>query len=212
MTHNNDMPKRNVIKQYADHSFYHIYSRGVAKQPVFKDGEDYEVFLNLCKRYLSKLEAKNPTRHSYPNYSQTIQLLCYSLMPNHFHLLVYQSDENDAITKFMRSLLTSYSMFFNKKYQRVGPVFQSRYLASLIDSDQYLAHISRYIHLNPPDWQKNTYSSIAYYYGKKQSDWVKSRQILDLFDNNPKKYMDFLHDYKDHKKILDELKWELANS
>lgn len=210
MTHNKDMPRKNIIKRYAPQSYYHIYSRGVAKQPIFNSEEDYTVFISLFKRYLSKKEVKSTTRHTYPSYDNRVELLSYCLMPNHIHLLVYQEDER-AIIDFMRSLMTSYSMYFNKTNKRVGPIFQSRYLASLIDAQNYLEHISRYIHLNPRDWKSSKKTSIDFYLGKRHADWILPGRILDLF-NSTDDYLKFLEDYEDQKKILDDLKWELAHS
>lgn len=204
------MPGRNIIKQYAPESYYHIYSRGVNKLPIFFNEKDYDVFVSLFKRYLSDSQPKNTLRHIYPNYSDRLELLAYALMPNHIHLFIYQKDEC-AIKDFMRSLLTSYSMYFNKVNKRVGPVFQSRYRASLISDDSYLQHISRYIHLNPLDWSKSNKSSLDFYTNKRQADWIKPAKILQLFDNS-NDYIRFLEDYEGHKQMLDELKWELANT
>lgn len=211
MTHNGDMPKRNAIKQYVSQSYYHIYTRGVAKEPIFNSEEDYTVFVSLLKRYLSKETPKSPTRHAYPSYNNQLSLLAYCLMPNHFHLLVYQEDER-AITDFMRSLMTSYSMYFNRVNKRVGPVFQSRYLASLVDSQSYLEHISRYIHLNPKDWKTTNKTSLDFYLNKRSADWIDTTKIMEIFDNDVKKYKTFLEDHQAHKKILDDLKWELADT
>jgi hypothetical protein len=94
----------------------------------------------------------------------------------------------------MRSLLTSYSMYFNKRYRRQGPVFQSTYLASRIDSDEYLYHISRYIHLNPSNWETTQDSSINYYRGDRRADWIKPSPILELFPSF-ESYIEFLQDY-----------------
>lgn len=203
------MPGRNVVKQYAEESYYHVYSRGVAKQTIFNDEDDYLVFLSLFKRYLSKEPQKTNTRHTYPNYRDRVELLCYALMPNHIHLLIYQKD-NHAIVDLLRSVMTSYSMYYNKKNKRVGPVFQSRYRASRIDTDSYLEHISRYIHLNPKDWEKSDKTSLKYYKGGQYADWVKPKKILDIFKDNDE-YMEFLHDHEDHKQMLEEIKWELAD-
>lgn len=93
----------------------------------------------------------------------------------------------------MRRVLTSYSMYFNKKESRVGPLFQSRYLASRIDGDTYLHHISRYIHRNPVLWSEYPYSSLRYYRGDAHADWVKPAAILELFDNT-ERYLDFVAD------------------
>ncbi|MGH7195649.1 MAG: transposase [Candidatus Saccharimonadales bacterium] len=203
------MPGKNIIKQYVAESYYHIYSRGVNKLPTFLSEDDYTVFVSLFKRYLSVDNPKNLSRHKYPNYHNQLELLAYALMPNHLHLFVYQSHEF-AIREFMRSLLTSYSMYFNKTYKRVGPVFQSRYRASRITDDAYLQHISRYIHLNPRDWQSSNKTSLDFYTGKRQADWAMPDRILELFDGR-QDYLNFVKDYEGQKQILDELKWELAN-
>lgn len=202
------MPGKNIVKEYVPQSYYHVYSRGVNKQATFLSQADYEVFLGLFKRYLSKEQPKNLSRHTYPNYSERLELLSFALMPNHIHLLVYQEDER-AITEFMRSVMTSYSMYFNKTHKRVGPVFQSRYRASRVDQHNYLEHISRYIHLNPKEWKESPYSSVKYFQGRARAEWLKTKKIIELFGTHDK-YMEFLEDYEDHKKMLDEIKWELA--
>lgn len=198
------------MKQYADESFYHVYTRGVAKQKVFLDAQDYGYFLGLFKRYLSMQPAKSAARIEYPWYSPRIDLIAYCLMPNHIHLLVYQQDAS-AMQDLLRSIMTSYAMYFNKRYKRVGPIFQSRYKASLIDRDNYLDHISRYIHLNPTNWQQYEYSSLPYYLRQKNAEWLKPETILSTFKKSPELYLVFLKDYKEQKAMLDELKWELAN-
>lgn len=203
------MPSRNIVKQYIEDSYYHIYSRGVDKQKVFLDPLDYLYFLGLFKRYLSDKPEKSTARVVYKHFSKEIDLVAYCLMPNHIHLLIHQRDK-DSIARFMQSVMTSYSMYFNKRHDRVGPVFQSRYLASLVDQDGYLHHISRYIHLNPKDWQKYEYSSLPYYLGDRSAQWINPQPILELFDSNPQKYLSFVQDYEDQKNVLDELKWELA--
>ena len=188
------MPKRNLIKEYASDTYYHIYSRGINKNKVFLDDDDKTVFCSLLKRYLSPETTKDYKRHLYNNFYDKIDLLAYTLMPNHFHLLIYQKDDERAIAEFMRSLMTSYGMYFNKKYRRQGPVFQSNYLASRIDSDGYLDHISRYIHLNPADWETTTDSSIDFYSGRRKADWIKPSVILDMFSSF-ESYIEFLYDY-----------------
>jgi len=205
-----NMPSKNVVKQYNDESYYHIYSRGVGKELVFRESIDYKYFLGLFKRYLSSENIKNGGRIDYPKFDD-FKLISFCLMPTHIHLLIYQKDR-DTITKFMRSLMTSYSMYINKKYKRSGPLFQSNYKASLIDQESYLHHISRYIHLNPQKWRNYPYSSLAYVMKEKQADWIDTQPILDLFDNKIYKYLRFVEDYEDQKTMLDELKWELANS
>jgi putative transposase len=101
-------------------------------------------------------------------------------------------------------------MYFNKKYKRVGGLFQDAYKARYIDSDEYLQHISRYIHLNPTEWTTWDFSSLDYYKGNKVSSWINHRRILELFRDS-EEYLSFLADYVDYKRSLDEIKHQLAD-
>jgi putative transposase len=205
------MPVRNIVKQYASNTYYHVYSRGVAKQKVFLDEDDFAVFLGILRRYLSTVErSQQINRVAYRNYTNDIDLACFCLMSNHIHMVIYQKDDERAMTSFMRSVMTSYSMYFNKKYKRVGPVFQSRYLASRIADDVYLQHISRYIHLNPSDWRTYSFSSLPYYTGEKFADWVKPGLVLEVAGGK-QKYLTFVEDHEEYKHEVDELMYELAD-
>jgi putative transposase len=203
------MPSRNVVKQDAPESFYHLYARGINRQKIFRDQADFVKFLQLFERYLSLQETKSSAGVSFPNYYNRLELLAFCLMPNHFHLLIYQRQPG-VMSQFMRSLLTSYSMYFNKKYKRTGPLFESRYKASLISDDAYLEHISRYIHLNPRNWQTYEYSSLPYYLHQISDEWIRPGHILSQFVT-PAEYVQFMEDYVRHKEMLDILKHELAD-
>lgn len=203
------MPSRNIIKEFAPSQYYHLYNRGVEKRDIFLDPQDYTVFLGLLKKYLSGKKTPN-NRHKFDELSKELQLLAYCLMPNHFHLFVYQTS-SDAVTRLMRRITTGYVMYFNDKYNRVGGLFQGRYKASLINADDYLHHISRYIHLNPANYQTWPYSSFKYYRGDKKAKWLATDHILGLFNYDPEQYLNFLSDYEDSKMELDSLKWQLAN-
>lgn len=204
------MPSRNVLKEYAPDSYYHIYNRGVNKRLIFSDNKDYTVFLSLLKRYLSKQPCLNKVGGEYPHYYEKIELLAFCLMPNHFHLLVYQHSEEQAIARFLQSVCTAYTMYFNKKNERVGPLFQGRFRASKISSDNYLQHISRYIHLNPVDYKKYEWSSLPYYLQNHKAEWLVPKRIREIFEND--NYSAFLEDYEDYRRSLEEIKYELANS
>ena len=204
------MPTRNTVKQYAEDQYYHIYSRGVAKQTIFFDERDFSQFLGILKRYLSDKPEQSSARVNYPWYAPRLDLLAFCLMPNHVHLLVFQRDKT-AIIDLMRSVMTSYSMYFNKRYRRVGHVFESRYKASLINQQSYLEHISRYIHLNPYEWEEYPYSSLKYYLGKARAEWIKPTKILELFPSE-EQYLEFVRDYEGHKQMLDEIHWDLADN
>ncbi len=120
------------LRQFQPNIPYHIYNRGNRKSNIFLDVKDYLRFMKRLKEYKEQFE---------------IDLLCYCLMPNHFHLLL-MSQGDEAITKFMLTLCTSYSKYFNIKHELVGRLFQERFRAKLVETDEYLLHLSRYIHLN----------------------------------------------------------------
>lgn len=84
-----------------------------------------------------------------------------------------------------------------------------RFKASMINQDAYLEHISRYIHLNPPNYRNYEWSSLPYYLGNKQAGWVKPGRILELFVDDD--YASFVADYEGNKRMLDTLKEDLAD-
>lgn len=192
------MPRRNTVKQFVEDSFYHIYNIGLDKRTIFCDDHDYKTFLYILKRYLKRvepLEGFNPKKiPPQETLWREIQLVAYCLMPNHFHLLVKQFTK-DAITKLMRRISTNFVMYFNERYERSGPLFQSIYKAVLIDSDPYLLHITRYVHTNSKDlgpeslnleqnwtsFKNYPYSSYLDYLGQRQTDWIHPEEILKLF-------------------------------
>lgn len=138
--------------------------------------------------------------------------MTYSLIPNHFHLLLKQKPAY-AIEKFMRSLATKYVQYFNKRYQRIGPLFQDTYKAVLVKTDEQLLHLSRYIHLNPT---KKSYSSYLEYLGKRKSNWIHPEEILSFFKTTQKtdfkdilSYQSFVEDYQQTpKEILGKITLE----
>lgn len=205
------MPARNSRKIYDVDSYYHVYNRGVNKRSIFKSEDDYVYFLGLLKRYLDPgSESKDKDRFGriYPSYADEIKLRAFCLMPNHFHLLLFQY-QADSLKKFMNSLSIAYTMYFNKKYKRVGPLFQDRYKASIIQSQSYLEHISRYIHLNPDEYLTWKFSSLQYYRGEANVGWVDQQPILDIFGGSS--YLEFLADYEGHREMLKEIKHTLAD-
>jgi REP element-mobilizing transposase RayT len=203
------MPARNIVKQYVEDGYYHVYSRGINKQRIFLDKQDYEVFLSLFKRYLSDEPQNDSKKRPYPNFHDEVTLLAYCLMSNHFHAFVLQNNP-EAIKELFKSVITAYSTYFNKKYDRQGPVFQSRYKASLILNDAYFEHISRYIHLNPENYEEYPYSSYQFYLGKKHASWVNPASIMDSF-TSVKDYERFVADHEGYKETQESLKAELAN-
>ena len=202
------MPAKNSIKTYIANGYYHIYNRGVEKRIIFLDQQDYSVFLSYLKEYLlPKNEKKLHERLSDPqispkekdkvlkllrmnNFAGEITLLAYCLMPNHFHFFVKQK-EAESIDRFVQSLATRYTAYFNRKYKRVGSLYQGVYKAVLIVSEQHFLHLSRYIHKQALASQGETLRerqpcSYLEYLGRRKSAWIHPEEILSYFDQaNP---------------------------
>jgi len=180
------MPTKHSVKQYETNAYYHLFNRGTRKQKIYLDDQDYSVFLSYLKNYLSPPPPANITipPPRVKNYNLEIKLLSYCLMPNHFHLLIKQSTRR-GIAKFIQSLSTRYSVYFNKKYQLSGSLFQGTYRAVKITSEEQLLHLTRYIHQNPKELTKNIedypYSSLKNYLGQIKQAWVKPNEILSYF-------------------------------
>ncbi len=207
------MPSRNTIKVDVPESYYHVYARGASKQAIFIDQQDYQYFLSLFDRYLSRETRLKGGKEPYPNYREQASLLAFCLMNNHFHLMVYQKEQG-GMSELMRAILTSYSRYFNRRHGRSGSLFESRYKASLIDNDVYLQHISRYIHLNPRYYKRYAYSSYHWYASSStagQPEWIDTRPIRQLFRSGPA-YAAFCEDYVDRRDLLVTIKEHLANT
>lgn len=205
------MPSRNTLKIDIPQTFFHVYARGVNKQPIFYSAHDYLYFIHLMRRYLSPEVIRDKAGTPYQKLNNDIEAMCYCLMPNHFHLLLYQV-RTGAMVRLMRGVMTAYSMYINRTQQRCGPLFESRYKASMIDSDAYLQHVSRYIHLNPRDWREYPYSSLQNYLtDKRLSDWLTTNRIASLFAS-AQEYLAFHEQYEAKKEELDEIKHQLADS
>jgi len=201
------MPAKNSVKTYIANGFYHVYNRGVEKRNIFLDEQDYRVFLSYLKIYLSPLketikntdkninldyEEKNSKIYrlnSLSNFFNKINLISYVLMPNHFHLELQQIGIKD-IENFMRCLITKYTMYFNKRYKRVGPLFQGRYKAVSIFGKERLIDLSNYIHINPIEFlgkgqvlESYSWSSYPAYIGNHQVRWLSKEIVLSNFKN-----------------------------
>lgn len=121
-------------------------------------------------------------------------------MPNHYHLLLRQKSLT-GLTEFIRSISTAYSMYFNKKYKRVGTLFQGIFKATDIREENYLLWVSRYIHRNPPNFQTYPYSSYDDYLGKRKTAWLNTDLLLEFFESKrksrEKNYREFVEDTKE---------------
>ncbi len=136
------MPRRTT--EFRAGYYYHLYNRGVNHEHIFFDAPNYTFFLKQLRHY----------------FQGTVDVAAYCLMPNHYHLLVRLGV--DDLNGVMAPFSISFAKAMNKRYRRVGPLFQGRFASKLVDSDTYLLHLSRYIHLNPVKAGRSTNRSTGF--------------------------------------------------
>ncbi len=197
-------------KNFAPGCYYHIYNRGVDKMAIFKDEQDFNVFFNRLKENLfpnkkvSKLKNKVYRGKSHTPYIRkmlppgSFSLITYCLMPNHFHILIKQNSDV-SVSRLILKVCSSYSKYFNLKYNRVGSLFQDQFKSVLIDSNEYLLWLSAYIHLNPRianlikkdiSWR---WSSYVEYLSINSEKICKNKIILDQL-KDPSSYKKMVED------------------
>lgn len=162
------MPER-IVPLTLD-NYYHIYNRGVNRGLIFFSDRNYQFFIDKMLQHLRP-------------YSE---ILAFCLMPNHFHLLSKVASV-EFVEKGLRPFLLSYAKAINREQDRIGPLFQGRFQANLVEGDDHIIDCARYIHLNPvkanlvisPAQWKN--SSYANYLGKSKNVLVNTSVILSCF-------------------------------
>ena len=182
------MPYRKSI--FARGQYYHLFNRGINKQKIFFSTENYLYFLGLLR--------KNSRRFQ-------ISIIAYCLMPNHYHFLVRQDGEK-SISLFMRSMINSYAQGINKQYNRTGALFENRFKDKLVDKNEYVIHLSRYIHLNPvraglvnkPEgWE---FSNYLEWIGKR-GGILKDEEFITSYFPNPGDYEQFVMEHLSETKV-----------
>lgn len=208
------MPRR--FSPLVNTEFYHLFNRGVEKRTIFTQKWDYKRFIKSL--YYYQFLGPKP---SFSNYSKSdsglfkplpenklVEIICYSLMPNHFHILARQLKDN-GISLFLGQFLNSYTKYFNIKYSRVGALFQGTFKAVRLETNEQLVHLSRYIHLNPvvsglvsnlEKWQWSSYSEYM-----NRPIMCNSAEILNFFPSK-EKYKEFLEAQVDLGTTLEILK------
>ena len=208
-----------------EQSFYHTLNRGVEKRNIFLDKQDHLRFIhNLYE--LNNEDRVETTFHTFKKYPDTavlgnqkqrkmlVDILAFCLMPNHYHLLLSPKIEG-GIPKFMTKINIGYAKYFNKKYKRVGALFQGRYKKVLIADNTHFLHLPFYIHFNPldlsyPEWREDKitdprgaleflksyrWSSHLDYSGIKNFPSVINMEDLQEILGNPKDYKKLTENY-----------------
>ena len=149
---------------FVEGEYYHVYNRGNSKQKIFYDKNDYFHFMNLLVlcNIENNLRAFNLFRKNEIFFDDKtepiVSIGSFCLMPNHFHILITGIKEG-GISKFMQKLATAYVMYYNKKYEHTGGLFEGKFKSEHAGSDKYLKYLFSYINLNPvkliqKDWKK----------------------------------------------------------
>ncbi|MDA3840368.1 MAG: transposase [Patescibacteria group bacterium] len=182
--------------------YYHIYNRGVDKREIFLDKYDYLRFLLGIKEFNQLepigsiyLKQRNDFSHPMTKNEKLVDIIAYSLLPNHYHILVKELVEN-GLSKFMHKVSMGYSRFINEKYKRSGSLFQGSYKLVHIDSENYINYISAYINGNPEihgigKAEKYIWSSYKEYLGERDGIIPKKEDVLKNFSSK-KDYSDYV--------------------
>jgi|SRR3989338_6698862 len=220
--------------QFVENQIYHIFNRGVEKRKVFMGEKDYFRFVHdlyefndedrvynslySFKRKLNKNIIEVEPQYIKKERKLLVDILAFVLMPNHFHLILKQRTEN-GIVKFLQKIGTGYTMYFNKKYERVGSLFQGRFKAVIVLKRAHFIHLPFYLHFNPLELMMNyrgstsidklnflekyRWSSFPDYVGIKNFPSITSREDLLEFFSGTKGYK------KEAIKCLEEKNFQL---
>lgn len=219
------MPGRKI--PLITNQFYHVLNRGISFQPTFTTKRDFQRAIEVMRYYQNKKlplrysqflalsnEKRNQILENLAKEKQfLVDIITFCLMPNHFHFILKQVKE-EGISKFMSNFTNSYTRYLNVKNKRNGPLFQGKFKAIRVETNEQLLHLSRYIHLNPyssyviktpKDLEKYPYSSFLEYLGKSQISFCSKETVLDQFKNT-KSYKKFVFDQADYQRRLEGIK------
>lgn len=147
--------------QFVEGEYYHLYNRGNSKQEIFLDDQDKQRFVKLiylCNsnksvNFKEEIVQKKINAFDFNRGNTIVSIGAWVLMPNHFHLYLTISPRSflgeTSVTIFMKKLCTAYSMYFNKKNERTGSLFEGPFKSVHIESDEQAKYNFSYIHLNP---------------------------------------------------------------
>lgn len=209
---------------FAFGEYFHIYNRGNSKQTIFHDNDDYCHFIKLL--YLSNTKNNIILRYIYNNYfdyqqeNKLVAIGAYCLMPNHFHLILTQTEEG-SISKFMQKVTTAYSMYYNMKYKHSGSLFEGKFKSQHAGDDRYLKYLFSYVHLNPvkiiqKDWKEKgivnrgevidflgdyKYSSYLDYLGiKRKENIVLGKDMFPVYFSSKEKFQQEIFEWLSYNK------------
>ncbi len=217
------MPRR--FTPFIKDQIYHTFNQGIDRMPTFTGQKEYERAMDVIRFYQYKVpirfsifRALNSEEKSkfaakyFRNDNRIVSILSFCLMPNHFHFLLKQLNDN-GIPRYLSIFQNSYTKFINTKNNRKGSLFLDQFKAVRIETDEQLIHVSRYIHLNPytayilkslDDLENYPWSSFKEFING-QKDIVDTEVVLSYFKNT-KDYKNFVYDQAAYQRKLDAIK------
>ena len=205
---------------------YHIFTRSIADYKVFNNDADFDRMKQLVKYYQIENDAKfsdfigfqSVKKEGFNNFFEIIsqdkeflvQIIAYCFMPTHIHLVLRQLHER-GIIDYMRRVLNGYSSYFNRQHRRKGPLWESRFKNVLVNNNEQLLHLTRYIHLNPvtarlvdnpEEWHFSSYGE----YLAEIDDNSAVCQFGNLLEIKPKTYQKFVNAQKSYQRELAKIK------
>jgi putative transposase len=206
-------------QKYKQNNIIHICNKSIANYNIFKDSKNCDRFIksliyynNLDRKHPLSLYLRNKNKFKTLNLlklnkNSSLKFLAYCIMPDHYHILIKLLKDN-ILSKYISDVENSFSRYFNSKFYRKGPIWQSRFKSVLIKNDNQLLHLTRYIHLNPTtsnlvkkpeEWP---FSSYKYYLKRNYlKDSLKEISII-----SPYKYKEFCENHIDYQKKLKIIK------
>jgi len=214
------MPLRKVPLVIGE--YYHVFNRGINRQPTFLEKRDYIRALETLSYYrpatsdirysqfLKKpFDERQDLLTKLAKVEHQITIVAYCLMPNHFHLLLRQNVEQ-GISKFLSNFQNSYTKYFDSKHKRSGALFDRQFKAVLVESENQLLHLTRYIHLNPYSSHLVISDQITTYPYSSLPEYLSGHYhlanpniVLDIY---PARYESFVLDHADYQQQLEKIK------
>lgn len=211
---------------FANDQIYHIFNRGVERRNVFTVQREFERALDTLffyrfsdlpmsySKFLAlSLEERNNFLKTLENSTKVVDIMSYCLIPNHFHLVLKQKEDN-GVRSFVANFTNSYSKYFNFRHKRIGPLFQGIFKAVRVETDEQLLHLSRYVHLNPvtsylvkPEKiEEYQWSSFNEYLNKAKKNICDTSFILSNFKSR-EKYKEFVYDQISYQKDIQKIEF-----
>lgn len=187
-------------RTYIKTIFFHIITQGINKSYIFERSEDIKFYLRMMKK-LSK--------------EQEVKILAYCVMNNHTHMLV-KTNQTEKMSKFMQRLNTTYGIYYNQKYNRVGYVFRNRYKSEGIYNEKHLYNCVRYIYNNPvkagicsqaKEYQYSNYKELNSKYKEINENLIDEYSFIDIEDDNLRKSENVIKEIlRKYNKNLDDIR------